>query len=278
MVAGLTLKVSQIGVAWANVAPLVGLAALLVATQVFYSRQRLDKHIAATCGMLAVIISASLLAAVISHTSLRIGMPFVDHALSEADKAIGWHSPDMVQSFAGYPWFSNALATLYNTALPVSIVCALALAVSQRTAHATEFVWSYVFCILLASVSAIFLPALGSTVYHGIEEIAGLPQNAGNFHMPVVDYYRSTPDAVFNLNMITGIVTFPSFHMVMALLVPYAVRGETILFWIAVLWAGLVSLSAVVIGGHYLIDLIVGAFCWMVAVKTAAGAHASIRA
>lgn len=270
LVALSTLAATGVGVAWPSLAPLIGLTATLVAVQVVYSRYRVNRRIADTCGLLAVLIISSLLAAVISHSSLRLGMPYVDQTLSAADRAIGWYSPDLLLEFSAYPQFSGTLATIYNTTLPACFVCALALGVSEKPARASEFAWCYVLCILVAAVSAIFLPALGSTVHHGVEDIAGLPGSAGNFHLPVVQYFRTDPAAVFSLDRVTGIVTFPSFHMVMALLVPYALRGMGGLFWLAVGWAGLVGLSAVVIGGHYLIDLIAGALCWAAAVSTSA--------
>ena len=273
LVALLTLALTGVGISWASLAPLLGLTGLLIAAQVVYTWYRVNRRIAETYGVLAVLIIASLLAAVISHSSVRLGMPYIDASLSAADKAIGWHSPDLVLIFSDYPQVSNALATIYNTTLPVCFVCALALASCDRASRAKEFAWCYVLCVLIAAVSSIFLPALGSTVFHGAENIVGLPTGAGNFHLPVVEYYRSDPAPVFSLGMVTGIVTFPSFHMVMALLVPYALRGVGPVFWLASSWAGLVGLSAVVIGGHYMIDLIIGAMCWAAAAAMMARRH-----
>lgn len=111
-----------------------------------------------------------------------------------------------------------------------------------------------------------FFPALGSTVYHGIENTGGLPSGAGNFHLATVGYFRNDASAIFDLSKVDGIVTFPSFHMVMALLIPFALRGTRFMFWIAVLWAFLVTLSTIAIGGHYVIDLLGGAVAWAAAV------------
>lgn len=273
LVALVTLAVTGVGIAWASLVPLLALTGLLIAAQVVYSRYRINSRIADTCGLLAVLIVASLIAAVISHASVRLGMPYIDETLSVVDNAVGWHSPDLVKVFSEYPKLSNALAVIYNNTLPACFLCALALSVNERVSRAKEFAWCYVLCILFAAVSSIFLPALGSTVFHGVENIVGLPTGAGNFHLPVVEYFRSDPAPVFSLGMVTGIVTFPSFHMIMALMVPYALRGMGRVFWLAVGWAGLVGLSAVVIGGHYMIDLIVGAICWAAAAAIRAQRH-----
>ena len=63
------------------------------------------------------------------------------------------------------------------------------------------------------------------------------------------------------MSHLEGVVTFPSFHAITALLIAHAWRGlpGATLFKI---WAALVIVSAVPIGGHYVIDLVVGAALW----------------
>jgi hypothetical protein len=265
-VALLTVFTSGIGMALDSVAPLACLVAMLVAAEVIYTRFRPDVRIGATCGTLAVLTIASLLAAVISHTSLRFGFPYIDNALSKADMVLGIYAPAIVLTFAEHPDFARLLALIYNTSLPVCIVCGLVLAACGRTSRAHELAFAFTFCILFASTVSIFFPALGSTVYHDIEGLAGLPSAAGNFHMATVAYYRDDPMATFDLGKLQGIVTFPSFHIVMAIMVPYAIRGTGIATWFAAAWAVLVTISAVVIGGHYIVDLLAGAITWSIAI------------
>lgn len=266
MVALIVLAASSLTVAVNSSGPLAFLTAMLIAAQIFYTRYRSDERIAGICGLLAVLIAACFLAAIISHTSLRLGFGFVDSALSAADRMLGFHAPTIVLKIAEYPTFARVLGVLYSSALPLCFACGLALAASGRSAMAHEFTFCFVFCILMASTISIFFPALGSTVYHGIENTGGLPSGAGNFHMATVGYFRNDASAIFDLSKVDGIVTFPSFHMVMALLIPFALRGTRFMFWIAVLWAFLVTLSTIAIGGHYVIDLLGGAVAWAAAV------------
>ncbi|WP_183614212.1 phosphatase PAP2 family protein [Novosphingobium hassiacum] len=263
LVALLTLKVTGMGILVTSVAPLVCFAVALVGVQAYYTRYRFDERIVATCGILAILISACLLAAIISHASLRLRAPQIDGALDGADLALGLYAPAIVLKLSKYPAFAALLGVIYSSAMPVCVITALALAASGRRARACEFAFSFTFCILLAATVSAGFPALGSTVYHGMESTAGLPSQAGTFHMATVEYFRNDPSAIFDLAKVQGIVTFPSFHMVMAILLPYALRGETrIGIWIAVIWSLLVALSSVVIGGHYVIDLLAGAATW----------------
>lgn len=265
-IALLTLSLSGMGIALESVAPLVCFIAMFAAGELLYTRYRPDARIASACGMLAILPMATLTGAIISHAGLKFDFAYIDSALSTADLMLGIHAPAIVLAFAKYPNWVSALELIYNTTLLVCVVCGLALAACGRTSRARELAFVFTFCLLIACVVSIFLPALGSTVYHGIEGVAGLPSQAGNFHMATVAYYRDDPSAIFDLTRTQGIVTFPSFHLVMAMMIPHALRGAGIVTWLSVGWGLLVAVSSVVIGGHYIVDLLGGAVCWAVAV------------
>jgi hypothetical protein len=155
-VALLTVFTSGVGIALDSVAPLACLVAMLVVAEVIYTRFRPDVRIGATCGILAVFSTASLLAAIISHTSLRLGFPYIDNALSNADMVLGIYAPAIVLLFAEHPDFANFLAFVYSTSLPVCIACGLVLAASGRISRAQELAFAFTFCILFASTVSIF--------------------------------------------------------------------------------------------------------------------------
>lgn len=58
---------------------------------------------------------------------------------------------------------------------------------------------------------------------------------------------------------VQGMVTFPSFHTVLALLVPFALRGYRWVFWPAVTLNAVVLVGTLTEGGHYLTDVLGGA-------------------
>ena len=60
-----------------------------------------------------------------------------------------------------------------------------------------------------------------------------------------------------DVGKLTGLITFPSYHAVMAVLLAYAARG-TFLSFLALVLNALMLLSVMSEGGHYLTDAIAG--------------------
>ena len=63
-----------------------------------------------------------------------------------------------------------------------------------------------------------------------------------------------------------GLVTFPSFHTSLAIITTYAVRGIRFVTLPVAILNGLVIVSTLPEGGHYLIDVIAGAIISIIAI------------
>jgi hypothetical protein len=80
---------------------------------------------------------------------------------------------------------------------------------------------NFIIAALLTSVIAALLPALGPLIYFGYE--AKQPSDIA-YVADVLALLRGGP-LMFTLARMQGIVCFPSFHTVLAILVVYAHRG-----------------------------------------------------
>ena len=65
---------------------------------------------------------------------------------------------------------------------------------------------------------------------------------------------------------VQGLVTFPSFHTSLAIITTYAVRGIKVVATPVAILNGIVIISTLPEGGHYLIDLIAGAVISTIAI------------
>jgi membrane-associated phospholipid phosphatase len=109
-------------------------------------------------------------------------------------------------------------------------------------------------------------PAVGAFVHYGTPAavLDLLPEGSGIYHLPKFEAYRSGEVSTIDFAQLQGVLTFPSFHCAMALMTAYAFRGMRWLAGLGYGWNGLVIVSTIPIGGHYAVDLLVGALVWSV--------------
>lgn len=122
------------------------------------------------------------------------------------------------------------------------------------------------------------LPAVGAFAYLGVapETLSRLPAGSGLYHLGAFQAYRSGSAGSIELWQLEGVVTYPSFHVCLALVQGYALRGIRIVAWPNYAWSAVVVLSTVPIGGHYVVDLVAGSALWsaVAAISAAiAGTH-----
>jgi PAP2 superfamily protein len=60
------------------------------------------------------------------------------------------------------------------------------------------------------------------------------------------------------LEAINGIISFPSLHAAVAVIVPYTLRWNKLLFWPIAVLDAMMLISAVPSGNHYLADVLAG--------------------
>jgi hypothetical protein len=116
--------------------------------------------------------------------------------------------------------------------------------------------------VSLSIASAIFLlfPAIGHQ-----ETPRGLD-------LPVLLALRGGGPWSFDLSQLQGLISFPSYHTVLAVLLTYAHRRSRLLVPIALV-NGIMLFSIPTVGQHYLVDIIAGAAVALLAIAATAAAH-----
>jgi membrane-associated phospholipid phosphatase len=101
-----------------------------------------------------------------------------------------------------------------------------------------------------------FISLLSTSILAGIFPAVGAPVKLGYSYPPtnLLFALRQNPHQSFEM---LGIITFPSYHTVEALLFIYILRG-TVFFLPSLLWNTIVLVSISPCGGHYLADILGG--------------------
>lgn len=223
--------------------------------------------------IVSVVTLSLLLCGLVSCTGLRLGFPLADPLLARADALIGFDVSKVTEFVSTQPVLSALLHFAYNSsgALCVAAVCWNLLGKDRR------LLWQTVATIVLAmqitALVSVLCPAQGATVWLGLESLQGrgLPIGAGTYFAAEFAHFYSGNDLLVTRENLNGIVCFPSFHTVMALTIVQGFRTSP-LKWAAVLWGALTIVSAVPMGGHYVIDLAGGVLVWIAACYLAAWA------
>ena len=197
-------------------------------------------------------VFATLTLSVLVQIAARSPAPLVDSALAQWDNAMGLSAADAVRWISRFPLLHELLTISYGL-LPLMILTALFLPVLFGYPRDSR---CYVAAIIVAAIitAVLFLkwPAAGPwTVYHFKPD-----QLQASVERYLHALKSSRPISIQGGN--AGIVSFPSFHVVLALLSALALRKIPYIRWGAAGLSILICISTVTTGWHYFVDVLGG--------------------
>ncbi|WP_165362101.1 phosphatase PAP2 family protein [Qipengyuania thermophila] len=212
----------------------------------------------------ALFTSGTLLCGLVACLGLRLGLPLADTALLAADSRLGIDVAAATHAVAARPWASAALFRAYDLS---AMLCVAAVVWHLARGH-RQGLWALFGTAMLAmqatAALSLLFPARGAAAMLGLETLqgAGLPHGAGTYALAAFERFYLGGELLVRPDDLEGIVCFPSFHTVMALLAAQGFAG-TRLRWPATAWAALTIVSTVPMGGHYLTDILGGMAVWL---------------
>jgi hypothetical protein len=262
--ASLMLGMTHTAVEIGPMLALVGLVIVMPTLHLIYTFLRPEPRIGAMMGGLAAVTWAGIAAGVTALAALRTNAPLIDTSLAHADALVGLDTVAFVEWVAQNTLVGWILDVAYLSTVPLL----LAVILLQAWLNREDWMWHTCFLFAaggtLCAVASAFLPAIAAFTYYGVPSyiIATLPNGAGRFFLATFEGYRSGTLNTINVFQLEGVVTFPSFHAVMALMIGSGVRGRVWLSGLAWAWSGLILIATIPIGGHYVVDLVAGAAVW----------------
>lgn len=209
--------------------------------------------------ILAAVSAAGAFASLIAAATAR---PYADEWLMAADAALfyGFDWRAAIASIAGREQLLIAASHVYASLHWQPIVLTLALFALGKGSRCWVFATAW--AITLAATIAIFpfLPALGGYLHFGIpqSDMPGVLVRAAWLHAAILEPVRDGSLRVLEAGVLEGVVTFPSFHAAAAVLLAWGFWGLRWLRWPGVALNAAMIAASVVIGGHYLVDVVAG--------------------
>lgn len=186
------------------------------------------------------------------YLAARSKMPLQDDALAHFDQLLGLQVPSILHFTANHSWMNTTFAVSYDLLFPLMVLSVMIPAVMYRWTAAKELVVATSLATIIGSLMFAVCPAIGPwAVYHFAPsaqqqtcEALFLALRSGGIHILNADD--------------KGIICFPSFHVMLAIVSCVAMCSVRVLRIPAVLLAGLIVVSTLTTGWHYIADVIGG--------------------
>ena len=270
MLLSIVASAAAVDVVWAGAghfdidAPAYGLLALLALALacggLFYDRVRRDARLAAMLFGTSFLIGMSASFSVLNYLLLTVAGQRIDAPLAALDRALGVDWPAMMAFMAHYPVTNMVLQLVYISVLPQIAMLVVALGFQGRPERI------YALCFSVASGAAISIGFWTIAPSFGAFSVYELPAAVSNHLVLALDghYARELVHLLaFGPGRISpsaaqGLIGFPSYHAVLALLVVWYARELPVIRWIALGINAVVLLATPIQGGHHVVDVLAG--------------------
>jgi membrane-associated phospholipid phosphatase len=189
-----------------------------------------------------------------------------DALLARVDAALGIEVPTVQSLMEQLPALRRFLEIAYNMLLPLMALAIIVPPLCGRMDRAKEYAVSCLAAALISlPVFAVF-QAVGPWAHYSFP-----PNDAQARYMRL--FFALKAEGWFELEptISEGLVTFPSFHTILAVLAALALRSTPYLRWPAGVLASLIALATVTTGWHYVADVVGGLLVAGVSVAVARG-------
>lgn len=244
-----------------SVIPVLSIAAVVAAVWVFYATRRPDDVI---CGMLEAFLFILIIGPPLSlmdYPLQALALPLWDAEFAAIDAAIGFNWINHLTWVSSSPIMSSVLVYAYGSCMIQLAGAIMLLSFTHRFNRIRELLSLFVITALVVAFASTLLPAEGAYPFHNPPDdiLIWGERIIGTMHVEHLRQLRSGALGVVNLREVEGLVTLPSFHAIFAILLAWSVRDFSLLFILAAIFNGVVCISAIAVGGHYLIDIFAGA-------------------
>jgi hypothetical protein len=250
-----------IGLKGRDLAAILGIAGLLLGVSLVYSRLRPDPRVARLSRAMAEFLLLTIMIGALSYSATTLSLPLWDATFQAWDEALGFDWRYWLGVLDARPAIHHVLVFAYHSMLPQLVIAVVVLAALRLERRLDTYLLAYGFAALATVSIAAVMPALSPVVHLGIT-----PADHPNIVLAVPLEFQEHALALregrmrmVDLSGAQGLVTFPSFHTVCAVLLLLAFRPVPYLRWASLVLNGLMLVAIPIEGSHYLVDVIAGA-------------------
>jgi membrane-associated phospholipid phosphatase len=218
---------------------------------VVYVRWRPLPRLIETAQLVLISCVTFYVMGVLIHIAGRSPYPLADQQLANLDAALRFHTVDVVRQVAAWPLLRLVLAVAYGTT-GIMVIAAATVPATLGCAEASyRFVLAIISAVLVTAALFYRWPAIGPWTVEGFapardQAAVGAYLTQLRSALPVIDMKS------------VAIVSFPSFHTVMAVTSACALNSIRRVRWFAWGLCALICVSTISTGWHYGVDVLGG--------------------
>lgn len=182
----------------------------------------------------------------------------IDKQLAQFDQVLGFDFPAFLKWFCRYPFAQKFFQFFYGSLIWLILASFFVapLVAQQKTRDLTMML--YVFTFLIGMIIYYFWPAIGP--FYAYPQL-----HYSSAELAVLHEVLAVRDHQMIHMFLGGIISFPSFHVIWALIGAYAFKDKKYLYIPALFWAILIMVSTLTTGWHYLADVLAGTLLMVLA-------------
>jgi membrane-associated phospholipid phosphatase len=233
-----------------------------------FLRAALERFSLLARGCIAIFAIGSV-GLVFTYLATAAAWPLRDALLARLDADLGFHWLAFLGAVNDHPALARLLEWAYASTAPLTEGAIVWLAVRGRGERLSEFMALLCLVSLGLAIGMVLVPAAGAFVYFAPAQDLFDNFTAKGEMWPFLDAFNALRDGSltrFDLSSVQGVVSFPSFHTMLGILVTYALRDTRLLFVAVAAINAVMIVSTLPVGGHYLADVIAGAAICAVAI------------
>jgi hypothetical protein len=206
------------------------------------------RRIAAIAEWILLWLIFAVAGALLTYLAAAQDGPVYDARLALADAELGFNWAAWFDFVAAHPALKLLLAIPYQSLVAQVVLSVLWLSCRGRDDRNAELLINTTLALLMTAAVFFLFPTLGPCV--------GVPACQDAYVDDLVGLRHGSLPSL-DIMLLKGVIAFPSFHAVLAILFTYAHRGSRVFVPVAVFNA-LMLLSVPSEGGHYLVDVLGG--------------------
>lgn len=240
-----------------NYALVAGLVAPLAAASLWYDHARDEPRLSATLAVASFLIVFPAAASLYSYLAVTIAGPRIDGLLAAADLALGFHWTALMGWAAAHPWINAVFSAAYLSVLPQTVLLLFVLGMSGRLEALYGLALALAFGAIITLAIWTALPSFGAFSVFALPDAvaAKLGLALGADYGRILENMLAHGPGLITPVEIRGLVGFPSYHTLQALVLAWFGWRAPVWRWVA-LPLNLAVLAAIPVeGGHHLMDM-----------------------